>query len=137
MKNSLTAALTGLRDALDLVYAEDTSSLSDDIKRIGWRNLAPSAGHCAVTAMLVRSLFGGDFMSAKVDGQSHWFNSFDVGGQLWDVDITGDQFGRSRVQVVSAGAGLYPDARTRDIVEINEDTRRRYRLLMERLEVQP
>jgi hypothetical protein len=86
----------------------------------------PSAGHCAAVAAIVQAIFGGDFISTKIDGVSHWYNR--VGA--FDIDLTGDQFGFPPVQILRSP--LYPDSRTRDPSELNEATRARARLLAER-----
>ncbi|OGB47762.1 MAG: hypothetical protein A3F76_08275 [Burkholderiales bacterium RIFCSPLOWO2_12_FULL_65_40] len=84
-----------------------------------------SAGHCAAAAVIVRSELGGDFVSVRVDGRSHWYNR--VGG--FDIDVTGDQFGRHAVQV---GANLYPGSRVRHPSELTSETLWRARELARR-----
>jgi hypothetical protein len=83
-----------------------------------------STGHCAAVAFLLRERFGGQYVSTKVDGVSHWFNR--VGGR--DVDLTGDQFGFDRVRVALAG-GLHEETRVRRPDEMNTETRARGVLL--------
>ncbi len=138
MINSLTASLTGLRSALDGAFAEDTTQQDDETRRIGWRNFQPSTGHCTVASILVRTLFGGDFMSTKIRGVSHWFNSIPVYGRLYEADITGDQFGLARIQVTLVGSssseGIYPASRVRHVDDINGETWSRYRLFLSRLD---
>ncbi len=137
MRRSLSAALAGLRAELVEVFAEDTASIDAEAKRVGWRNLPPSTGHCAVASILVRSLFGGDFMSARVHGASHWFNSIPINGALYEADITGDQFGLARVRVKlvrGPGDEIYPESRVRHVDDINAGTWSRYRVLVARLE---
>jgi hypothetical protein len=129
---ALRPSLIGLRDALDRVYAPDTASLTAAVNSIGWFNFTPSTGHCAVTAIVVRALFGGDFLSASVSGVSHWFNSIPLDGALYDVDITGDQFGRPRVQIQLAGL-MYGPTRVRGVDEIRPETWARHTLLVARL----
>ena len=81
-----------IRRALDSAFAPDTAIL-------GGTPGVPSAGHCAAVAVIVQRIFGGDFVSAVVEGQSHWFNRVPLGGKTVDVDLTGDQFGRPTIQV--------------------------------------
>lgn len=130
MIRALNASLVGLRDALDRVYAVDTAQPGSN-----WSEAIPSIGHCAATACMVRALCGGDFVSANVAGVSHWFNRIGVEGRTYDIDLTGDQFGRARVQVVrDDGPRLYDGIRVRSVGDVNEETWRRYRLLCARME---
>lgn len=90
----------------------------------GTASAIPSAGHCAAVAVLFRESFGGEFVSTRIDGQSHWFNRL---GPV-DIDLTGDQFGRPAVQVADAGT-LYPETRVRDTKDVNNETIERARRL--------
>jgi len=84
----------------------------------------PSAGHCAAVAYLVWSMFGGQMVSTKVNGESHWFNRIGA----WDVDLTGDQFGRAALQVGDNGT-LYPETKLRNYDELKQETTDRARTL--------
>lgn len=97
------------------------------------RGIALSAGQCAAAAKVVRDLIGGEYVSARVAGQSHWFNRIVVNGLVIDVDLTGDQFGRPSVQIAPAGA-LYEDTRDRQPQEMNEETIARADRLAARIE---
>lgn len=83
--------------------------------------MCPSAGHCAVVAVLVRNIFGGDMVSTKIDGKSHWYNRLPDGMY---IDLTGDQFGRPDIQAAKY-APLYPDTVFRKESDVNEETRLR------------
>ncbi len=134
--------LVAFRQAL--LFSEDTRHPATPLPiRSG------SAGHCAAVAVLFQKRFGGNLVSAKVNGQSHWFNRVgDVqGGESgWDIDLTGDQFIgerttedqsedryyiRSFLEIDEAGK-LWDNTRVRDIVEINQETLDRAKLLAER-----
>lgn len=91
----------------------------------------PSAGQCAATAVVVNSVLGGVFVSARVNGESHWFNRIETASGSMDVDLTGDQFGGRRVQIAPAGM-LYSSTFTRENVEVTSETRARARLLATR-----
>lgn len=108
--SDLTDRLTALRARLDDGFALDTKSPGSPAH-------PPSAGHCAAVAAVVRALHGGAYVSATVDGVSHWFNRID--GR--DYDLTGDQFGRPAVQAAPAGE-LYPGARERRPEEMRDET---------------
>lgn len=54
-----------------------------------WNSLVPSRGQCAVSALLVQKLIGGDIAKLKLpSNESHYFNVID--GNIYDV--TNDQF---------------------------------------------
>lgn len=116
----LTEMLTLFRRWVEPSFSAGTASPGSK-----WTDSCPSTGHCAVVSILVLRVFGGEYVSATVDGMSHWFNRLDWFGRAVDVDLTGDQFGRRPVQVADAG-GLYPDTRVRLSVHINENTIDRY-----------
>jgi hypothetical protein len=139
---ALMDELRSLRYRLDSVFAADTAVSGTA------RPECPSAGHCAAVAILVRAKFGGEFVSAKVQGQSHWFNRISVDEGSYDFDITGDQFepfartgaefAASRLTVDDVIGRwkdtLWPETRLRTEAEVNEETRERSRLLSERLD---
>jgi hypothetical protein len=83
-----------------------------------------SAGQCAAAAAIVLDKLGGIFVSAIIDNESHWFNRIAIGDHLYDVDITGDQFGRAPVQIAPQGT-LYDGTRPRRFEDLNEETRQR------------
>ena len=114
--------LDQLQKRLANVYAPDTA-------QGGIVGPTPSAGHCAAVAIIVRDIFGGTFVSAIVNGQSHWFNRIDA----IDVDLTCDQFGMD-VPVVGKRGKLHPGSRVRLSSEVNEDTERRASILRSRLD---
>lgn len=101
----------------------------------GFPGIAASAGQCAATALIVKELLGGDMVSARVEGLSHWFNRFRVNNAYVDADITGDQFGRPLIQIAAEGK-LYQDTHLRAPGHLNEETLRRVRLLAERAGVE-
>jgi len=83
----------------------------------GARDDRTSAGQCAVAALVLRARFGGDLVSASHWGVSHWFNRVRTeDGELYDVDVTGDQFGFAPIRVAMGGT-LFP----RTIVRREDD----------------
>lgn len=110
----LRDAASSLRLRLERVFAQDTALISA-------REDGPSAGHCAVVAAIFQEVLGGRLVSARVEGESHWFNRLPGVDATYDVDLTGDQFGRASVEIEREG-GLYPDARERDGNELSEET---------------
>lgn len=120
--------LNEVRVSLDKVFADDTAA-------IGSKRDIPSSGHCAVVAMLVRDLFGGDYVSTVIDGQSHWYNKLYTGNKLrWThmwVDLTGDQFGGPKI-IYSYDSPLYQNTRVRLPEELNSETKERFYVLRDR-----
>lgn len=117
-------AIRNLRDQLERSFSPDTAAS-------GFSGTAPSTGHCAAVSTIVNQVMGGELISAKVAGLSHWFNRVQVGGQDMDVDLTGDQFGFDAVQMAAVGE-LYPGTRVRPFADLNAETISRAILLAER-----
>jgi hypothetical protein len=117
------AQLERLRAVLEPAFSPETAS-----PRTSSAGRSPSAGHCAAVAAIVWQRLGGELVSAKVQGESHWFNRLSVGGHLIDVDLTGDQFGLPAVRVGEPGR-LYCGTRPRNPSELRDETIRRAILL--------
>jgi hypothetical protein len=113
----LQARLTELRSKLEQSFSRDTAMA-------GSRGTGPSAGHCAVVAAIVFDLLGGELVSTVVQGESHWFNRFQLDSETYDADITGDQWGRAAIQTAREST-LYRGTRLRKPEELNEETLRR------------
>lgn len=94
----------------------------------------PSRGQCAAVAVVAHEVLGGEFVSAIVNGESHWFNRVRSDDRAVDIDLTGDQFGFPSIQIKDAGA-LYPGTRVRVSADIREETKARARLLAERAHI--
>lgn len=139
-KDPNTFDLTRLRRELEIGFDIRTaSSGTDPIKQ----EIIPSTGHCAAVAWIVNQRFGGEFVSTKLQGQSHWFNRVKVcyyeyvNGRIGeykcaerDVDLTGDQFGFPVVNIGMPGQ-LYTDSRVRKPEELKEETIERAKELLE------
>ena len=98
-----------------------------------WTPECPSLNQCAVTAMVVQDLFGGDLLRCKCDdGSSHYWNRITDWNRMTDgedVDLTFEQFEYS---------GIVPDkanfvVRDRAYVESFTDTMERYNRLKTRV----
>jgi len=89
-----------------------------------WRQDLPSIGQCAVTALLVKDLMGGDIWRcyAQNGGETHFFNR--VAGV--DLDLTRDQFDSAETfrRDVPVNLHIYLDR--------DPDLRARYELLKAR-----
>jgi hypothetical protein len=89
-----------------------------------WTEENPALGQCAVSALVVQDVLGGDLIQAVVNGISHYWNRLDSGEEL---DFTRDQFGAT-VRVETE-----PGVRSRIYVLSFPKTVARYDLLRERL----
>src|SRR5438105_184308 len=121
----LSRKLKALRRALEPAFAPDTARGGHTDFRVR------SSGHCGAVAAIVQAELGGDLVSALVDGHSHWFNRVTLGSELFDVDITGDQFGRPTLQIAHSSR-LYDDSRVRLASDLDAETRFRAQRLCER-----
>ena len=81
------ARLQPLREALEDVFACDTAY--GDCKPDH-----PSAGHCFLASMMVQDLLGGEIIAGQVNFIPHYW----VRVNGIDVDITGDQFDKPKIQ---------------------------------------
>lgn len=119
--SGLDVQLRQVRRILDKIFAPETQSK-------GTHSHIPSAGHCAITALLLQSKFQGQLVSAKVQGVSHWYNNLDG---IY-VDLTGDQFGFPKVQI--SDREIYPDTKVRNLAEITPETFLRYSIFKDKFE---
>lgn len=94
----------------------------------GFPGSEPSSGQCAAVALVLHAMLGGEFVSAIVDGHSHWFNRVKLEGTELDCDLTGDQFGGPAVRFARPG-DLYEGTRVRRTSDISEETLSRAILL--------
>ena len=51
-----------------------------------WFTGNPAKNHCSVTALIVQEHFGGDILSTKTVGGTHFYNQID--GTRWDLTIS-------------------------------------------------
>lgn len=87
-----------------------------------WRRKNPSAGQCAVTAVIVNELFGGVIVRGGLPGDSHYWNLI----ENRVVDLTRDQFSENpSFETI----GL----RSKDYILKNENTKKRYEMLKRNL----
>ena len=119
---------------LECFRARLASSFASDTAAPGWGEGPPSSGHCAAVSVIARSLFGGDYVSAMVNGQSHWFNRLVVDDRLVDADLTADQFGYPSPRLAAPGE-LYAATRIRAVQEVKKETLLRAVTLAERANV--
>lgn len=89
----------------------------------------PTYGQCAITAMLVYDIFGGEIYKIRVEGGStHYFNK--INGNY--IDLTRDQFDLYDIFISYEPNELV----SRDYCGKNKDTLKRFNLLVDLLEKQ-
>ena len=108
---------SSLRPALEQAWTAETSA-----DPANWSSDNPAWGQCAVTALIIQDLFGGDLLRCKIGGISHYWNRLPSGAE---VDLTRDQF-RALTDVTP------PEPRTREFVLSFPATATRYQLLKSR-----
>ncbi|HWY20742.1 MAG TPA: hypothetical protein VNX26_05935 [Candidatus Acidoferrum sp.] len=103
---------------LQVAWRADTSAIPGR-----WSPGVPSFGQCAVTALIVQDLFGGELRRSLIAGGSHYWNRLPSGEE---IDLTSDQF-----EVYPALSNV--EARSRDYVLSFPSTNARYRQLLSNL----
>ena len=66
---------------LKTVWSAETASPSE-----GWSAENPARNHCSVTALVVQDHLGGDILSTRTVGGTHFYNRID--GRDWDLTIS-------------------------------------------------
>ncbi|MCU1300709.1 MAG: hypothetical protein JWQ87_993 [Candidatus Sulfotelmatobacter sp.] len=84
-----------------------------------WTPENPTHGQCAITALVIQDLLGGDLLRAKVNGAEHYWNCLP---DLGELDLTRDQFG-------TADTITTPEKVSREYVLSFSNTVRRYEQL--------
>ncbi len=119
---SIADFLRQLRARLEVAFSPETAAP-------GFKPSTPSAGHCALVAMIVQQCLGGQLVSAKVGGISHWYNRLVAREGAVEIDLTGDQFGFPAIQV--SLSELYPQSRARESSDLLAETLTRARKFAE------
>lgn len=86
----------------------------------GWSCSNPARNHCSVTALIVQDYFGGEILTTKTTGGTHYYNL--INGQRWDLTIS--QF---------AEPIAFDDRRSSREAAMKDTTPDKYRLITERL----
>lgn len=84
-----------------------------------WTPENPTHGQCAITALVIQDLLGGDLLRAKVNGAEHYWNRLPDSSEF---DLTRDQFG-------DAASVTTPEKVSREYVLSFPNTVRRYEQL--------
>jgi hypothetical protein len=106
---------------MNIMRAWDYDTSSD---ATNWREDNPAWGQCAVTALVVQDLLGGDLLRGLVNGVSHYWNRLPNGQE---IDLTIQQFG-----TITERQGAI--VRERDYVLSFPETAKRYELLRKRVQ---
>ena len=101
--------------ALALVWSQDTASPTG-----AWSPANRAQNHCSLTALVVQDYFGGQILSKKTSGGTHFYNSLD--GVKWD--LTSSQFSESIP---------YDDFPSSREIALADTSAEKYKLLVERL----
>ena len=104
-------------DAIRAAWCRETSFWPQD-----WTPENPAHGQCAVTALAVQDVVGGDIWRGRVEFVTHYWNH--IPGA--DIDLTREQFPESSQRFVDVPVH-------RDRLLADPDTLRRYQLLKSRI----
>jgi hypothetical protein len=107
--------LDRLRSALERAWSAETSSEPE-----GWSPANPAWGQCAVSALVVQDLLGGELVRSIVQDTPHYWNRLPDGRE---VDLSLAQFG------ASPEIAREPQIRSREYVLQFQHTRQRYEAL--------
>ena len=66
---------------LRTVWSAETASPPES-----WSAENPAKNHCSVTALIVQDYFGGDILTTKTVGGTHFYNL--IGGTRWDLTVS-------------------------------------------------
>jgi hypothetical protein len=111
-----------LKQRLRSAWREDTSISPGE-----WSGANPAVGQCAVTALIVQDLFGGELLRGQLTKGTHYWNRLPNGQE---VDLTAEQFPS---QPVIGNA----EERSRDYVLSFPATTARYNRLRTNLGLSP
>lgn len=67
--------------ALARAWSSETSSPTH-----AWSPTNPAQNHCSVTALIVQDYFGGEILSTRTSGGTHFYNLID--GKRWDLTVS-------------------------------------------------
>ncbi|MCA9478659.1 MAG: hypothetical protein KC535_05925 [Nanoarchaeota archaeon] len=113
-----------LEELIAKSWSKETSSDPND-----WTEDNPARGQCAVTALIVQDMYGGNILNMLVDfrGQteSHYMNLVD--GKI--VDLTGIQYEGITLDYSKAAPKRKDFASTREYILSYPQTQKRYELL--------
>ncbi|CAG9186236.1 YunG family protein [Cupriavidus pampae] len=86
-QNQMTSVSRTFATPLDLyraisrVWAGDTSSPAGV-----WSPSNPAQNHCSITSLVVQDHFGGEILTTRTSGGTHFYNLID--GKKWDLTVS-------------------------------------------------
>ncbi|WP_423828242.1 YunG family protein [Solimicrobium silvestre] len=101
--------------ALTQVWVSDTASPPDSLSP-----QSPAKNHCSVTSLIVQDYFGGEILSTKTSGGTHFYNR--INGIKWDLTVS--QFGEPEP---------YDDMLSSRVLALRDTSDHKYNLLTTRL----
>ncbi len=119
MGDTVVTTVDSVGRSLEQAWGRDTSADPDL-----WSEDNPSWGQCAVTALVVQDMFGGDLLRGMLGEVSHYWNRLADGTVL---DFTRQQFQEEEVNPTDVGI------RDRDYVLSYPPTVVRYEILAGRM----
>lgn|GEM_PF-611141 len=66
--------------AISRVWSGDTSSPTN-----AWSPSNPAQNHCSITSLIVHDHFGGEILTTRTAGGTHFYNL--IAGQRWDLTV--------------------------------------------------
>lgn len=75
------ATPSDLYRAISRVWSGDTSSPTH-----AWSPDNPAKNHCSITSVVVQDYFGGEILSTRTPGGTHFYNLID--GKKWDLTVS-------------------------------------------------
>ena len=118
----MTSASKTFATPLDLymsisrVWSGDTSSPTD-----AWSKSNPAQNHCSITSLVVQDHFGGEILTTKTSGGTHFYNL--IAGKKWDLTV------RQFAEPIS-----YDDTPSSRDAALADTSEQKYELLTTRLE---
>lgn len=118
----MTVSPTQFETPLDLyrallsVWAGDTAAPTG-----AWSADRPAKNHCSVTSLVVQDIFGGDLLTTRTSGGTHFYNRID--GARWDLTV-----GQFEEPIP------YQDTPATREAAFTDTTEAKYRLVLERLD---
>jgi len=97
VESALRKELNKVRKAMDKVFSCDTAFGTCN-------NNSMSSGHCMLASLIVQDMYGGKIMSGQIGGIPHYWNKL----CHMEVDLTGDQFKKPKIQIKKGE--LYSDS---------------------------
>lgn len=67
--------------AISRVWSGDTASPTN-----AWSPSNPAQNHCSITSLIVQDYFGGEILSTRTSGGTHFYNLID--GKKWDLTVS-------------------------------------------------